>query len=128
MHKRANVSIEDGSVDVCNRCTNATAGEEATNIGAATALDPSDMVFAQYREHGVLLWRGYTLTQFANQLMGNELEPGKGRQMPIHYGRYKHLCATAYVCLTLHYSLCEIDVIVWIDPVEMLCDGSLLER
>ena len=43
-------------------------------------------VFAQYREQGVLLWRGYTLPQFANQLLGNMLEPGKGRQMPIHYG------------------------------------------
>ena len=43
-------------------------------------------VFAQYREQGVLLWRGYTLPQFANQLLGNKLEPGKGRQMPIHYG------------------------------------------
>jgi 2-oxoisovalerate dehydrogenase E1 component alpha subunit len=43
-------------------------------------------VFAQYREQGVLLWRGYTLQQFAHQLFGNRREPGKGRQMPIHYG------------------------------------------
>jgi len=38
------------------------------------------------REQGVLLWRGYTLRQFADQLYGNVNEPGKGRQMPIHYG------------------------------------------
>ncbi|GIL73474.1 hypothetical protein Vretimale_17694 [Volvox reticuliferus] len=61
-------------------------GEEATNIGSAAGLDNKDMVFAQYREQGVLLWRGYTLEQFANQLLGNAKEPGKGRQMPIHYG------------------------------------------
>lgn len=66
-------------------------GEEATSVGSAAALDPKDMVFAQYREQGVLLWRGYTLQQFAHQLFGNRLEPGKGRQMPIHYGS-RELC------------------------------------
>lgn len=34
-------------------------------------------VFAQYREQGVLLWRGFTLRQFADQLFGNQLEAGK---------------------------------------------------
>ena len=55
-------------------------------MGSAAALAPSDPVFAQYREHGVLLHRGYSLRQFADQCFGNALEPGKGRQMPIHYG------------------------------------------
>ncbi|KAF7057785.1 hypothetical protein CFC21_064978 [Triticum aestivum] len=40
----------------------------------------------KYREPGVLLWRGFTLQEFANQLFGNKLDYGKGRQMPIHYG------------------------------------------
>ncbi|BAT16168.1 Os12g0183100 [Oryza sativa Japonica Group] len=40
----------------------------------------------QYREPGVLLWRGFTLQEFANQCFGNKLDYGKGRQMPIHYG------------------------------------------
>jgi len=61
-------------------------GEEATTVGSAAGLNPEDVVFAQYREQGVLLWRGYSLHQFSNQLFGNNLEPGKGRQMPIHYG------------------------------------------
>ncbi|RWW18553.1 hypothetical protein BHE74_00032900 [Ensete ventricosum] len=39
-----------------------------------------------YREPGVLLWRGFTLQEFANQCFGNKLDYGKGRQMPIHYG------------------------------------------
>lgn len=62
------------------------AGEEATVVGSAAALEPDDEVFAQYREQGVLLWRGFTFEDFANQCYGNALEPGKGRQMPIHYG------------------------------------------
>ncbi|KAJ2614305.1 hypothetical protein H4S08_001783 [Coemansia sp. RSA 1365] len=60
-------------------------GEEAL-LGSAAALDPKDMVFGQYREAGVLLQRGFTLTQFMNQCYSNELDLGKGRQMPIHYG------------------------------------------
>eukprot|EP00873_Tetraselmis_striata_P044888 jgi/Tetstr1/465152/TSEL_009875.t1 len=61
-------------------------GEEATVVGSAAALDQDDEVFAQYREQGALLWRGYTLRQMADQCFGNNLDPGKGRQMPVHYG------------------------------------------
>ena len=66
-----------------------SAGEEATAVGSAAALKTSDPVFAQYREQGVLLHRGFTFPDFADQCFGNELEPGKGRQMPIHYGSAK---------------------------------------
>jgi 2-oxoisovalerate dehydrogenase E1 component alpha subunit len=44
------------------------------------------MVFAQYREQGVLLWRGFTLQQAADQCFSNTDDAGKGRQMPVHYG------------------------------------------
>lgn len=44
----------------------------------------------QYREPGVLLWRGFTLQEFANQCLGNKADYGKGRQMPIHYGSNMH--------------------------------------
>ncbi|XP_008808485.1 2-oxoisovalerate dehydrogenase subunit alpha 2, mitochondrial isoform X2 [Phoenix dactylifera] len=63
-----------------------TIGEEAINIASAAALTIDDIVFPQYREPGVLLWRGFTLQEFANQCFGNKLDYGKGRQMPIHYG------------------------------------------
>lgn len=33
-------------------------GEEAMHIGSAAALDGADVVFGQYREAGVLVWRG----------------------------------------------------------------------
>jgi 2-oxoisovalerate dehydrogenase E1 component alpha subunit len=61
-------------------------GEEAAHIGSAAALQLSDIVFAQYRETGVLLWRGFTLQQFMNQCCSNQYDLGKGRQMPVHYG------------------------------------------
>jgi 2-oxoisovalerate dehydrogenase E1 component alpha subunit len=44
------------------------------------------MVFAQYREQGILLWRGFSLQQAADQCFSNEDDFGKGRQMPVHYG------------------------------------------
>ncbi|XP_058188892.1 2-oxoisovalerate dehydrogenase subunit alpha 2, mitochondrial-like isoform X1 [Rhododendron vialii] len=65
-------------------------GEEAINISSAAALTPEDVILAQYREPGVLLWRGFTLQEFANQCLGNKSDYGKGRQMPIHYGSNKH--------------------------------------
>ncbi len=43
----------------------------------------------QYREPGVLLWRGFSLNEFANQCFTNNLDYGKGRQMPVHYGSSK---------------------------------------
>ncbi|XP_060969157.1 2-oxoisovalerate dehydrogenase subunit alpha 2, mitochondrial [Cannabis sativa] len=66
-----------------------TIGEEAINIASAAALTLDDLIFPQYREPGVLLWRGFTLQEFANQCFGNKADYGKGRQMPIHYGSNK---------------------------------------
>lgn len=43
-------------------------GEEATIIGSAAALSPEDHVFSQYREHGALLYRGFTFLEMANQV------------------------------------------------------------
>jgi 2-oxoisovalerate dehydrogenase E1 component alpha subunit len=61
-------------------------GEEAIHMGSASALDLQDPVFAQYREQGILMWRGFTLEQFTNQCFSNDQDLGKGRQMPVHYG------------------------------------------
>ena len=43
-------------------------GEEAAVIGSAAGLDLRDEVFAQYREMGVLLYRGYSLDQIMSQV------------------------------------------------------------
>ena len=61
-------------------------GEEATHFGSAVALSPEDVVLGQYREAGVLMWRGFTLDDFMNQCYANQNDNGKGRQMPVHYG------------------------------------------
>lgn len=60
-------------------------GEEALMIGSGFALDKNDTLFTQYRELGVLLSRGFNLDDILNQIFATGEEPGKGRQMPIHY-------------------------------------------
>lgn len=61
-------------------------GEEASHIGSACALDAKDLVYAQYREAGVLVYRGWKIDQFIDQLYGNIDDKGRGKQMPVHYG------------------------------------------
>lgn len=59
-------------------------GEEASHL-AVHALRESDWVYPSYREPGALFLRGGTIPDFVNQLFGNELDPVKGRQMPVHH-------------------------------------------
>lgn len=61
-------------------------GEEASHIGSAAGLSADDLIYAQYREAGILVWRGYTISEFVDQCYGNVDDAGKGRQMPVHYG------------------------------------------
>ncbi|WP_417605269.1 thiamine pyrophosphate-dependent dehydrogenase E1 component subunit alpha [Oceanimonas baumannii] len=61
-------------------------GEEAQAVASAAALDPQDMILAQYREQGALLHRGFPLDQVMDQLFATEDDLGRGRQMPVHYG------------------------------------------
>ena len=64
----------------------AALGEEAASIGGAAGLKPQDMIMSQYREQGALMFRGFSLENFMNQMFSNDKDLGKGRQMPIHYG------------------------------------------
>ncbi|KEF53203.1 2-oxoisovalerate dehydrogenase E1 component, alpha subunit [Exophiala aquamarina CBS 119918] len=65
-------------------------GEEAIMVGSAAALGPDDIITCQYRETGVFLQRGFVLKDFMSQLTANKNDPGKGRNMPVHYsGRLK---------------------------------------
>jgi 2-oxoisovalerate dehydrogenase E1 component alpha subunit len=61
-------------------------GEEGTHFGSAAAMNDDDLVFGQYREAGVLMYRGFSSHQFMSQCYGNVDDLGKGRQMPVHYG------------------------------------------
>ncbi|KAI0338880.1 branched-chain alpha-keto acid dehydrogenase E1-alpha subunit [Trametopsis cervina] len=66
-------------------------GEEATLIGSAAALAPEDEVLGQYREMGVLLWRGFSYDQVMAQCFGShEDDCTKGKQMPVHFGSRKY--------------------------------------
>jgi 2-oxoisovalerate dehydrogenase E1 component alpha subunit len=61
-------------------------GEEAAVTGSVAALSDGDMIMSQYREHAALHYRGFTLSQYMNQMFSNKEDLGKGRQMPVHYG------------------------------------------
>ncbi|KAL9933127.1 hypothetical protein V8E36_007845 [Tilletia maclaganii] len=63
-----------------------SAGEEAAIIGSAAALGPNDEVFTQYRESGVLIWRGCSL----DQMMAQVNDVCGARQMPVHFGSPAH--------------------------------------
>ena len=64
----------------------AALGEEAASVGGAAGLKAQDMIMSQYREQGALMFRGFSIENFMNQMFSNEKDLGKGRQMPIHYG------------------------------------------
>jgi len=68
----------------------ASTGEEAMHVGSAAALSPSDVVFGQYRELGVLFYRGFPMQGLADQLVANEDDYGSARQMGVHVGSKEH--------------------------------------
>jgi 2-oxoisovalerate dehydrogenase E1 component alpha subunit len=67
-----------------------SAGEEGIAVGSASALSPDDPIFAQYRETGIFQHRGFTMDDFMAQLFATKNDPGKGRNMPVHYGSTKY--------------------------------------
>jgi 2-oxoisovalerate dehydrogenase E1 component alpha subunit len=61
-------------------------GEEAIAIAHAFALQPGDMCFPTYRQQGLLLCRDdVSMVELMCQLMSNEKDPMKGRQLPVMY-------------------------------------------
>jgi len=67
-----------------------SAGEEGIAVGSASSLSPNDPIFAQYRETGIFQYRGFTPQDFMAQLFATRSDPGKGRNMPVHYGSREH--------------------------------------
>jgi 2-oxoisovalerate dehydrogenase E1 component alpha subunit len=82
---RFNMAQREGKISFYMTCT----GEEASTVASMAALSNEDMIYPQYREAACLLYRGFTIQEMANQLAGNNLDYGKGRQMPVHYGSKK---------------------------------------
>jgi len=81
-------------------CTNF--GEEATSVGTAAALQPQDMVWPQYRELGMFLWRGLTPQQIVDQNIGNEEDASKGRNLQVHYCMLDKNVQTVHAVLGTH--------------------------
>lgn len=61
-------------------------GEEAAVIASTAVLDMEDWIYPQYRESGVMFWRGRTLQQFVHHMFSNVEDLNKGHQMPNHFG------------------------------------------
>jgi 2-oxoisovalerate dehydrogenase E1 component alpha subunit len=61
-------------------------GEEAIAVAHALALQPGDMCFPTYRQQGLLLVRDdVSMVELMCQLLSNERDPMKGRQLPVMY-------------------------------------------
>ncbi|WP_027995202.1 3-methyl-2-oxobutanoate dehydrogenase (2-methylpropanoyl-transferring) subunit alpha [Simplicispira psychrophila] len=59
-------------------------GEEAIAVAQAQVLQPGDMCFPTYRQQGLLLSRDdISLSELICQLMSNQCDPLKGRQLPV---------------------------------------------
>jgi 2-oxoisovalerate dehydrogenase E1 component alpha subunit len=60
-------------------------GEEAIGAAQALALRRDDMCFPTYRQQSILMAREVSLVDMMCQLMSNEADPLKGRQLPVMY-------------------------------------------
>jgi 2-oxoisovalerate dehydrogenase E1 component subunit alpha len=65
-------------------------GEEAVSVAQVMALAPDDMLFATYRQQGLLVARGYPLLEMMCQVYSNSHDPLKGRQLPVLYSSRAH--------------------------------------
>ena len=75
-----------GKTSFYMKCT----GEEAIAVAAAAALDREDMHFPTYRQQGLLIARGYPLTEMMCQIYSNKGDKLQGRQLPIMYSDKAH--------------------------------------
>jgi pyruvate dehydrogenase E1 component alpha subunit len=60
-------------------------GQEAAGVGSAAALNDADWIFPAYREPCIALMRGVPIRALIDQLIGNDADLSRGRQMPAHY-------------------------------------------
>jgi 2-oxoisovalerate dehydrogenase E1 component alpha subunit len=79
-------SQRQGKTSFYMKCT----GEEAIAVAAAAATHRDDMHFPTYRQQGLLVARGYPLTEMMCQIYSNKGDKLKGRQLPIMYSDKAH--------------------------------------
>lgn len=77
----------------------AATGQEAAVIGSARAMEARDFVLPALREAGILLFRGFPLQDYIDQLYGNSRDLAKGRQMPCHPsgGRFRYVTMSSCI-------------------------------
>lgn len=61
-------------------------GEEACAVASAAALEFQDWMYPQYREAGIMFWRGFTIQDYLHHMFSNAEDLTLGRQMPNHFG------------------------------------------
>ena len=60
-------------------------GEEAIACAQRRALRHDDMHFPTYRQPGLLVAAGYPIVRMIDQVLSNDHDPTKGRQLPVMY-------------------------------------------
>lgn len=75
-----------GKTSFYMKCT----GEEAIAVAHKAALKQGDMNFPTYRQQGLLLSTDYPIVDMICQILSNERDPLKGRQLPILYSARSH--------------------------------------
>ena len=86
-----------GKTSFYMKCT----GEEAIAVAAAAALDRDDMHFPTYRQQGLLVARGYPLTEMMSQIYSNKGDKlqgppaadhvfGQGARLLLDLGQSRH--------------------------------------
>ena len=108
-------------------------GEEACAVASISALDMGDWAYPQYREAGIMFWRGFTPQQYIHQMFGNGADIAKGRQMPNHFGSRKlnvvHL-SSPIASQIPHAAGCAYAMLLQKDPHVTICyfgDGATSE-
>eukprot|EP01041_Mallomonas_annulata_P024864 gene24864-45765_t len=75
-----------GKTSFYMKCT----GEEAIAVAQGMILSREDMGFPTYRQQGLLIAGGYPIVTMMNQVLSNEHDPLKGRQLPVMYSSKEH--------------------------------------
>jgi 2-oxoisovalerate dehydrogenase E1 component alpha subunit len=70
-----------GQTSFYMQCT----GEEAIACSFQAALAPGDMNFPTYRQQGLLIAQGWPVVDMMCQVLSNEKDRMKGRQLPVFY-------------------------------------------
>jgi 2-oxoisovalerate dehydrogenase E1 component alpha subunit len=97
-------------------------GEEAIACAHAQALHEGDMCFPTYRQQGLLLSRDdIDMVELMCQLMSNECDPLKGRQLPVMYS-YKR---AGFFTISGNLATQFIQAVGWAMASAIKCDSRI---